>query len=137
MAGASCPRQLSGDAHDALAQKSAAMSVRRVECDMSQVVEVRLRLPVRPKVKSAAFPYGVADVRFSKQTDLETIPKVGESLTMSAGSITVPCRVVQRNWDENQNMFVLACEYGGTSRISDEEYLTILEATDWTPRTLL
>jgi hypothetical protein len=104
---------------------------------MPQVVEVRLRLPVRPKIKSPAFPYGVADIRFTKQTELETIPKAGESVSMAAGSLTIPCRVVQRNWDEGQNMFVLACEYGGASRISDEEYMTILEAPDWTPRTLL
>ena len=104
---------------------------------MSQVVEVRLRLPVRSQIKSAAFPYGVGDVRFTKQTDLETLPKVGESFPMSAGPLTFQCRVVQRNWDENKNMFVLACEYGGSSRISNEDYLTILEAPDWTPKTLL
>jgi hypothetical protein len=104
---------------------------------MSQVVEVSLRLPVRPKLKSEAFPYGVADVRFTKQTDVETVPKVGELVTMSAGPITFPCRVLQRNWDEGKNMFVLAAEYGGESRISNEDYLTILGAPDWTAKTLL
>src|SRR5215216_5215354 len=81
---------------------------------MPQVVQVSLRLPARPQVKSAAFPYGVADVRFTKQTDFEKVPKVGDSFTMAAGPITVPCRVVQRNWDENKNMFVLACGHGRT-----------------------
>ena len=104
---------------------------------MSQVVEVSLRLPVRPQIKSPSFPYGVADVRFTKRTDFEKIPKVGDSFMITAGPRTIPCRVVQRNWDENKNMFVLACEYGGTTRISNEDYLTILEATDWTPKTLL
>jgi hypothetical protein len=104
---------------------------------MSHVVEVSLRLPARPQIKSAAFPAGVSDVRFTKQVDLETLPKVGESFTMSAGSLTVPCRVVQRNWHEGKDMFVLACEYGGSSRISNEDYRAILEAPDWTPRTLL
>ena len=104
---------------------------------MSQTVEVRLRLPVRSQVKSAAFPYGVGDVRFAKKADVETLPKVGETFTMSAGSLTFPCKVVQRNWDEHTNMFILACEYGGATRISNEDYLTILEAADWTPRTLL
>lgn len=104
---------------------------------MSQVVEVSLRLPARPQVKSAAFPYGVGDVRFAKKADLETLPKVGELFDMSAGSLTFPCKVIQRNWDENKNMFVLACEYGGRSRISNEDYLTIVEATDWTARPLL
>ena len=108
-----------------------------IQCRMSQTIEVRLRLPVRSQIKSAAFPYGVGDVRFSKKTDVETLPKVGETFTMSAGSLTFPCKVVQRTWDEHTNMFVLACEYGGTSRISHEDYLTILEAPDWTPRTLL
>lgn len=104
---------------------------------MSHLVEVSLRLPARPKLKSPAFPYGVADVRFTKQVELEALPKVGESFDMSAGSLTVPCKVLQRNWDEHKNLMVLACEYGGGSRISNEDYLTILEAPDWTPRTLL
>ena len=104
---------------------------------MSQVVDVSLRLPSRPQVKSAAFPYGIGDVRFSKQAEVETLPKVGELLTMSAGPLQFPCKVIQRNWDEGKNMFVLACEYGGTSRISNEDYLTIVEAPDWTPKTLL
>lgn len=104
---------------------------------MSQTIEVRLRLPVRSQVKSAAFPYGVSDVRFTKRTDVETPPKVGETFTMSAASLSFPCKVIQRTWDEHLNMFVLACEYGGASRISHEDYLTILEAPDWTPKTLL
>jgi hypothetical protein len=104
---------------------------------MSQVVEVSLRLPSRPQVKSAAFPYGVGDVRFTKRADLETLPKQGDLFTMSAGSLTFPCKVIQRNWDEHKDMFVLACEYGGSSRISNEDYLTIVEAPDWTAKTLL
>ena len=67
---------------------------------MSQVVEVSLRLPVRAQVKSEAFPYGIADVRFTKTTDVDSVPKVGDSLTMSAGTLTFPCKVVQRTWDE-------------------------------------
>ncbi len=104
---------------------------------MSQVVEVSLKLPARPQIKSPAFPYGVRDVRFTKQAELDPLPKVGDSFTMTAGALTVPCRVLQRNWDEHKNMFVIACEYGGTSRISNEDYLTILEASDWTAKTLL
>jgi hypothetical protein len=104
---------------------------------MSQVVEVSLRLPVRAQVKSNAFPHGVADVRFTKTADLEPVPKVGDTFMMSAGALTFPCKVVQRNWDENKNMFVVACEYGGASRISNADYLTILEAPDWTAKSLL
>ena len=104
---------------------------------MSQTIEVRLRLPVRSQIKSPAFPYGVADIRFTKKADVETLPKVGETFPMSAGSLTFPCKVIQRNWDEHSSMFIVACEYGGTARISHEDYLTILEAPDWTPRALL
>ena len=104
---------------------------------MPQVVEVSLRLPARPKFKSPSFPYGVVDIRFTKQADVETLPKVGELFEMSAGSLAFPCKVIQRNWDEGKDMFVLACEYGGTSRISNEDYLTIVEAPDWTSKTLL
>jgi hypothetical protein len=108
-----------------------------VQCDMSQVVEVSLRLPARPQLKSPAFPYGIGDVRFTKQAEVQTLPKVGELLTMSAGALEFPCKVVQRNWDETKDMFVLACEYGGSSRISNGDYLTIVEAPDWTAKTLL
>ena len=104
---------------------------------MSQVVEVSLRLPVRAQVKSDLFPYGIADIRFLKTTNVEPVPKVGDVFTMSAGSLTFPCKVLQRTWDEGKDMFVLACEYGGTSRISNEDYLTILEASDWTAKSLL
>ena len=104
---------------------------------MSHLIEVSLRLPARPKLKSPAFPYGVADVRFAKQAELESLPKVGETFDMQAGSLTFPCKVLQRNWDEHKNVMVLACEYGGPARISNEDYLTILEASDWTARTLL
>ena len=104
---------------------------------MSQVVEVSLRLPVRAQVKSEAFPYGISDVRFTKTADVDPVPKVGDILTMSAGTLTFPCKVLQRTWDESKEMFVLACEYGGASRISNEDYLTILEAPDWTSKTLL
>lgn len=104
---------------------------------MSQVVEVSLRLPVRPKIKSALFPYGIGDIRFTKKTEVEKVPQVGESLMMSAESQRFPCKVIQRHWDERKNMFVLACEYGGSSRISDDEYVRILESSDWTPNALL
>jgi hypothetical protein len=108
-----------------------------VQSNVSQIVDVSLRLPSRPQVKSPAFPYGVGDIRFTKQTEVETLPKVGELLTMSAGPLVFPCKVIQRNWDEAKNMFVLACEYGGPSRISNEDYLTIVEAADWTAKALL
>jgi hypothetical protein len=104
---------------------------------MAQTVEVSLRLPVRSQVKTAAFPYGVADIRFTKQTDVDVVPKVGDVFDMTAGELTFPCKVVQRGWDEHKNMFVLACEYGGASRISNEDYLRILEGPDWTSKSLL
>ena len=55
---------------------------------MSHLVEVSLRLPTRPKLKSPAFPYGVSDVRFTKQVELETLPKVGERFL---GSVRREC----------------------------------------------
>jgi len=49
--------------------------------DMSQIVEVSLRLPARPQLKSPLFPYGVAGIRFIKQTELESLPKTDELFT--------------------------------------------------------
>ena len=109
-----------------------------VQCTMSQVVEVSLKLPVRPQGKTPSFPNGIVDIRFIKRTELDTIPAVGEVVTMSAGAkLTFRCTVVQRSWHESKNLFVLACEYGGSRRISNEDYATILEASDWVAIPLL
>ena len=106
---------------------------------MSQVVEVSLRLPVRPhRDNSAPHPLeGQGELRFIKQTELATIPKPGDIFTMSAAGLTFPCKVTQAAWHDSRNIFVIACQYGGRTRLSADDYHTIMHAPDWTAKTLL
>lgn len=107
---------------------------------MPQVVEINLRLPsFRTKATEEAQAEVVDnnDLRFTKQLEIATIPKPGETLMMSAESgLSFPCLVVQVNWHESKNMFVLGCKYG-KQRITSEDYARIRSAPDWTTRSLL
>ena len=107
---------------------------------MPQVVEISLRLP------SLRLPAGEQaemtmvdnkDVRFTKQIEVASIPKPGETLSMSAGDgEPFACEVVQANWHNDKNMFVLACRYSRRS-ISPAEYQALMESSDWQVRPLL
>jgi hypothetical protein len=106
---------------------------------MAQVVEINLRLPnLRMKTPGADDRTIVnADVRFTKEVELQAIPKPGEVLTMSAiGGGEFPCEVVQANWHHEKNLFVVACRYGKRS-VSPEDYLAISNAPDWATKALL
>jgi len=107
---------------------------------MPQVVEINLRLPsFRTKATEDAQAAVVDnnDLRFTKELEVATIPKPGETLMLSTDSgMSVPCVVVQVNWHESKNMFVLGCKYG-KQRLSPEEYARISNASDWTSRPLL
>ena len=107
---------------------------------MPQVVEISLRLP------SLRLPGGEQaemtmvdnkDVRFTKQIEVASIPKPGETLSMSSGDgEPFACEVVQANWHNDKNMFVVACRYAKRS-VTPETYRAIANSPDWTARTLL
>jgi len=107
---------------------------------MSQVVEISLRLPsLRMRLTEAAelTPVDNKDIRFTKRIELASIPKPGETLTMSAGEgEPFPCEVVQANWHHEKNIFVVACRYGRRS-VSPGDYRAIANAADWSSRPLL
>jgi hypothetical protein len=107
---------------------------------MPQVVEINLRLPsLRMKATGDAEARTVvnSEVRFTKEVELNTIPKPGDILTMSAaGGQAFPCEVVQANWHDEKNRFVIACRYGKRT-VTADDYLSIANAPDWTSRPLL
>jgi hypothetical protein len=107
---------------------------------MAQVVEINLRLPsLRMKATEGAEAKNIvnSEVRFTKEVALDTIPKPGDILTMSAGSgQTFPCEVVQANWHDARNIFVIACRYGKRT-VSTDDYLEIVNSPDWTSKPLL
>jgi hypothetical protein len=107
---------------------------------MAQTVEISLRIPslrVRREGKEALETLANSDVRFSKQVELEAIPKPGDVLTMAVSSGgTFECDVVRSDWHQEKNMFVVACRYSRRS-ISQAEYQAFIESTDWQARNLL
>ena len=107
---------------------------------MPQLVEINLRLPsFRAKPVDPAPPKVVdnSGIRFTKRVELDDVPKPGQIITMSAaGSVSFPCEVLQVNWHESKNIFVIACKYG-RPRVTEEDYTTINSAPDWTASSLL
>lgn len=107
---------------------------------MPQVVEINLRLPsFRAKAIDPEPPKVVdnSGVRYTKQVELDEVPKPGQIITMSAaGSVSFPCEVLQVNWHESKNIFVIACKYG-RPRIDEADYTAINTSPDWTVSPLL
>jgi hypothetical protein len=107
---------------------------------MAQTVEISLRIPslrIRREGKEALETIANSDVRFSKQIELQTIPKAGDVLhmTVSSGG-TFDCDVVRSDWHHEKNMFVIACRYSKRS-ISPAEYQALMDSSDWQLRVLL
>ena len=107
---------------------------------MAQTVEISLRIPslrVRRDGKDEPETIANSDVRFSKQVEMEAVPKAGEMLSMVVGSgDTFECEVVRSDWHDEKNMFVVACRYAKRS-ISPADYQALMNSSDWQMRALL
>ncbi|OFW37314.1 MAG: hypothetical protein A3F70_06715 [Acidobacteria bacterium RIFCSPLOWO2_12_FULL_67_14] len=107
---------------------------------MTQTVEISLRIPslrVRREGKEDPETIANSEVRFSKQIELEAIPKPGDVLTMVVSSgVTFECEVVRSDWSQDKNMFVVACRFSGRS-ISAAGYQALMDSSDWHVRPLL
>ena len=107
---------------------------------MAQTVEISLRIPslrVRRDGKDAPETISNSDVRFSKQVEIDTVPKPGEVLAMAVSSgETFDCEVIRSDWRDDKNMFVVACRYTKRS-IAPADYEALLSAPDWQMRTLI
>ena len=69
--------------------------------------------------------------------EVESIPKPGEVLTMTASSGgSFQCDVVRSDWHNDKNMFVVACRYSNRS-ISAADYQALMDASDWQVRALI
>ena len=103
---------------------------------MAQTVEISLRIPsLRVRRDGKDEPETIA--RFSKQVELEAVPKPGEMLSMVVGSgDTFDCEVVRSDWHDEKNMFVVACRYAKRS-ISAADYQALMNSPDWQVRALL
>jgi hypothetical protein len=107
---------------------------------MAHTVEISLRIPslrVRREGKDAPETINNSDVRFSKQIEMDSIPKAGVVLPMSISSgETFDCEVVRSDWHHDKNMFVIACRYSKRS-ISPTEYHALMNSADWHVRALI
>jgi hypothetical protein len=107
---------------------------------MPQTVEISLRIPslrVRREDTDALETINNSDVRFSKQIEVDTIPKPGAMLSMEISSgERFDCQVVRSDWHDDKNMFVVACRYAKRS-VSPAEYHALMHASDWQVRALV
>ena len=107
---------------------------------MAQTVEISLRIPslrVKRGDKDDLETINNSDVRFSKQIEVETIPKPGVVLTMTISSgETFECEVVRSDWHHDKNMFVVACRYSKRS-VTPAEHQALMNASDWQVRALM
>jgi hypothetical protein len=107
---------------------------------MPQTVEISLRIPslrIRKEDTDALETINNSDIRFSKQIEVDSIPKPGVVLTMAISSgETFQCDVVRSDWHHTKNMFVIACRYSKRS-VSPAEYHALMNSTDWQVRALM
>lgn len=105
---------------------------------MPQTVEISLRIPSLrvPGEGNATQTIANNDVRFSRQIEVDKIPKTGDVLDMSVAEKTFKCTVVRSDWHHEKNLFVVACRYANRS-ISHGEYQALMDSADWHIRPLL
>jgi hypothetical protein len=98
-----------------------------------KIRSLTLRTPGEPPAK-----IDNAYVRYTKVIELEAIPKIGTTMTFTAGPDQLPfeCSVTRAEWDDRENMFVVACSYI-KSPMSQDDYRAIANGGDWTARPLL
>lgn len=103
-------------------------------------VLINLRIPSLTVKQDVDAPRRVDNsmVRFLKTVDVPAIPKVGDTLAMSADAMPLPfqCLVKRSDWDDRENMFIVSCAYAKNS-IPEADYRALLGSPDWTQKPLL
>ncbi len=85
----------------------------------------------------AGYPIDHGAVRFKKLVVVPAIPKSGDSLQLTTGSGRMLESTVQRtDWNEDRELFVVACQYSKRS-ISADEYDALEDDPDWQMRPLI
>ena len=107
---------------------------------MATQIEVNLRVPTLT-VKIPNEPDRRIDnsaVRFTKRIEVPSLPKAGESISLStdAGRMTFECTVTRSDWHEEKELFVVACTYAKRS-LPVETYSALVNDTDWTMKQLI
>jgi hypothetical protein len=102
-------------------------------------VEVNIKIPTLT-VRSATEADKRIDnssVRFTKLIEVPELPKPGSplQLTTSSGE-KLECTVTRSDWNEEKELFTLACRYSKRS-ISEHEYGALVNDSEWKMRQLL
>ena len=112
-------------------------------CMMGQMAQVlvNLRIPsltIKATDEAPAKRVDNSALRFIKTVDLPAIPKAGAVLDMTASAVSAPfgCTVKMAEWDERENMFVVACSYARSS-MPEADYRGLLGSSDWATKPLL
>ena len=101
-------------------------------------VEVSLRVP-NMKVRALdenGYPIDHANVRFKKLVTVPSVPKPGETLSLTSSDKTFSAKVVRADWNEDRGLFVVACQYGNRS-ITADEYGAIVDDPQWEMKPLI
>ena len=107
---------------------------------MATQIEVNLRVPTLT-VKTPNEPDRRIDnsaVRFLKRIEVPSLPKAGESLSLStdSGRTTFECTVTRSDWHEEKELFVVACTYAKRS-LPVETYTALVNDDEWTMKQLI
>ena len=105
---------------------------------MEQEIEVNLRIP-NMKVRTLdenGYPIDHSTIRFKKIMQVPAIPKVGQSLQLSASDKTLQANVVGVVWSDDRGMFMVACQYANRS-IPADDHLALTRDPDWRMTPLL
>ena len=99
---------------------------------MEQEIEVNLRIP-NMKVRTLdenGYPIDHSTIRFKKVMQVPAIPKVGQSLQLSASDKTLQANVVGVVWSDDRGMFMVACQYANRS-IPADDHRALTRDPDW------
>jgi hypothetical protein len=103
-------------------------------------VLINLRIPSLTVKQDVDAPRRIDNsmTRFMKTVEVAAIPKVGETLDMSADALPTPfaCVVKRSDWDDRENIFIVSCSYGKAS-IPEHDYRALLGSPDWASKSLL
>jgi hypothetical protein len=105
---------------------------------MPMEVEVSLRVP-NMKVRALdenGYPIDHANIRFKKLVTVPSVPKPGETLSLTSSAKTFSAKVVRADWNEERGLFVVACQFGNRS-ITADEYGAIVDDPRWEMKPLI
>jgi hypothetical protein len=106
---------------------------------MPTKLEVVLRVPrAKDSIRDASgYPIDNSSVRFIKRIVVDSLPKVGDLLPLTAKSCDAFDGSVTRvQWHDDKNMFVVYCQYSKKS-IPQQQYTGILKDAEWEMKPLI